>query len=181
MYTVSFTRSRSAFLFTSIMAASALFIPTASALSTRLSAHCKTLAHRILVQRHRSVEIVLAFMVNVPWMFPGKHSTDDDTCWYVAMATAIAIDLSLHKVLLPADALMTANSRGLARGDCLDPGTALALDGFPDVDPGSELGSRLLRRRERCWIALFVLERGYVSLRLHSSQTTRTNMLPGCV
>jgi hypothetical protein len=160
MYTVPFTRSRSAFLFTSIMAASALFIPTAGALSKRLSAHCKALAHRVLEQRHRSVEIVLAFMVNVPWMFPGKHSTDDETCWYVAMATAIAIDLSLHKVLLPADAPLSGNSRGLVRGDCLDPGTALALDGFGDIDPASELGKRFLRRRERCWLALFVLERG---------------------
>jgi hypothetical protein len=160
MYTPAFTRSRSAFLFTSIMAASALFIPTAGALSKRLSGHVKTLAHRVLVHRHRSVEIILAFMVNVPWMFPGKHSTDDETCWYVAMATTVAIDLSLHKILLPADAPLSGNSRGLARGDCLDPVTALALDGFGDVDTGSELGKRLLRRRERCWIALFVLERG---------------------
>jgi len=160
MYTVPFTRSRSAFLFTSIMAASALFIPTAGALPRRLSAHVKTLAHRVLAQRHRSVEIVLALMVNVPWLFPGKHSTDDETTWYVAMATTVAIDLSLHKVLLPAEAFATGNLRGLARGDCLDPTTALALDGFPDVDPGSELGNRLLRRRERCWLALFVLERG---------------------
>lgn len=141
-------------------------MPSASALSRRLSNHCKTLVTRIMVDRYRSVEIVLAFMVNVPWMFPGKHSTDDETCWYVSMATTMALDLSLHKVLVNAaavgrDGAGVAQGRGgIARADCIDPKVALALDGFGDVEPGSEFGLRLLRRRERCWIALFVLERG---------------------
>jgi len=118
-----------------------------------------------MVDRYRSVEIVLAFMVNVPWMFPGKHSTDDETCWYVSMATTMALDLSLHKILVPVSSLRDgAAGRGgvgaIARADCIDPKVALAMDGFADVEPGSEYGLRLLRRRERCWIALFVLERG---------------------
>jgi hypothetical protein len=138
-----------------------------------LSNHCKTLVNRITVDRYRSVEIVLAFMVNVPWMFPGKHSTDDETCWYVSMATTMALDLSLHKILVPVGSLRVGGGGnfggiggagggggGIARADCVDPKVALALDGFGDVEPGSELGLRLLRRRERCWIALFVLERG---------------------
>lgn len=120
-----------------------------------------------MVDRYRSVEIVLAFMVNVPWMFPGKHSTDDETCWYVSMATTMALDLSLHKILVPPASLRNMPGRvgdfgvgSIARADCIDPKVALALDGFADVDPSSEFGMRLLRRRERCWIALFVLERG---------------------
>ena len=166
LYTAAFTRSRSAFLFTSIAAAAALFMPSAAALSRRLSNHCKTLVNRIILDRYRSVEIVLAFMVNVPWMFPGKHSTDDETCWYVSMATTMALDLSLHKILVPVASLrdgpggLGGSLGGIARADCIDPKVALALDGFADVEPTSELGLRLLRRRERCWIALFVLERG---------------------
>jgi hypothetical protein len=148
------------FLFTSITAMSALFMPSAGALSRRLSNHCKTLANRVISTRCRSVEIVLAFMINVPWMFPGKHSADDDTCWYVSMATTISIDLSLHKTLLPLDSHNAEAPTNVSRADCIDPKSALALDGFHDVDPGSELGRRLLRRRERTWIALFVLERG---------------------
>ena len=166
IYTVAFTRRRSAFLTTSIMAASALFTrsPTAPALSRRLSNHARSLADRVVLRGHRSVEIVLAFMANIPWMFPGQHSTDDDTCRYVAMATTLAIDLSLHKVLLPPDEMLgPGGSRAaalLARGECLDPRTALAIDGFGDVDPWSERGTLLLRNRERAWISLFVLERG---------------------
>ncbi|KAK4242827.1 hypothetical protein C8A03DRAFT_10896 [Achaetomium macrosporum] len=186
LYTAAFTRSRSAFLFTSIAAAAALFMPAASALSRRLSNHCKTLVNRIILDRHRSVEIVLAFMVNVPWMFPGKHSTDDETCWYVSMATTMALDLSLHKILVPLASLREGpggrggSFGGIARADCIDPKVALALDGFGDVDPNSELGLRLLRRRERCWIALFVLERGMCLARGRCYTVPVTPILRGC-
>lgn len=160
IYTLSYTRSRSAFLFTSILAASALFWPSTGALSKRLSNHAKTLANQVIPHRYKSTEIVLAFLLNVPWMFPGSHSTNDETAAYISMANTIAIDLSLHKVLVLPKMLGPGSNMTVARGECLDPKTALAIDGFPDVDPLSERGILLLRGRERCWISLFVLERG---------------------
>lgn len=160
MYNVQFTRSRSAFLTTSVMAASALFLPQDGALSKRLSNHVKTLAQRVIVRRHRSVEIVLAFVVNIPWMFPGMRSSDDETCAYISMATTIAIDLLMHKALVTKEMLEQGSRVNLARGECLDTKTALEIDGYPDVDPWSEQGSMLLRSRERCWISLWVVERG---------------------
>ncbi|KAK3936855.1 protein priB [Diplogelasinospora grovesii] len=180
LYNVPFTRSRSAYLFTSIAAAAALFMPSASALSRRLSNHCKELVKRITAARYRSVEIVLAFMVNVPWMFPGKHSMDDETCWYVSMATTMALDLSLHKFLVPLATLKDGRHLNIARADCIDPKLALSLDGFGDVDSSSELGRRLLRRRERCWIALFVLERGMCLARGRSYTVPLTPSLRNC-
>lgn len=181
LYTASFTRSRSAYLFTSICAAAALFMPRQGALSRRLSNHCKTLVNRIIVDRYRSVEIVLAFMVNVPWMFPGKHSTDDETCWYVSMATTMALDLFLHKNVVAMDAIRDGSyNGGIARADCIDPKVALSLDGCGDVDSESELGRRLLRRRERCWIALFVLERGMCLARGRSYTVPVTPLLRRC-
>lgn len=142
------------------MAAAALFIDTAAALSKRLSKHCKNLAAKVIQKRHRSTEIVLAFMISVPWMGPGVHSTDDETCWFVSLATTIAIDLEMHKLSMPAEAFKNGTAGDLARRECIDPELALRSGGFRDVDPNSELGRRLVRRRERCWIALFVLERG---------------------
>ncbi|KAK0721345.1 hypothetical protein B0T21DRAFT_294925 [Apiosordaria backusii] len=184
LYTAAFTRSRSAFLFTSICAASALFMPAASALSRRLSNHCQALVNRIIRDRYRSVEIVLAFMVNVPWMAPGKHSTDDETCWYVSMATTMALDLSLHKILVPQQSVGGQGMGGIPmqvpRADCIDPKVALSLDGFSDVDPNSEYGRRLLRRRERCWISLFVLERGMCLARGRCYTVPITPILKGC-
>lgn len=141
------------------MSASALFITEAAALSKRLSRHVKTLAQRVIQKRHRSAEIVLAFMINVPWLGPGVHSTDDETCWYVAMATTIAIDLQMGKLSMSGDAFHSGSTGDLTPQDCIDPLLALRSGGFSE-DPNSEMGMRLVRRRERCWIALFVLERG---------------------
>lgn len=144
------------------MAAAALFLPSAGALSKRLSRHVKFLANRVMTHRHRSVEIVLAFMVNVPWMAPGDKLGDDDTCSYIAMALTVALDLSLNKIVTPSSSFDRDLLYRLARADCIDAKRALHMDGFDDIDPHSEWGRRLLRRRERTWIALFVVERGYV-------------------
>lgn len=162
VHSARFVRAQSAFLFTSIMAAAALFLPSAAALSKRLSRHVRWLANRVMTQRHRSVEIVLAFMVNVPWMAPGDRLGDDDTCSYIAMALTVALDLSLNKIVTPSSSFDRDLLHRLAKADCIDAKRALHMDGFDDIDPHSEWGRRLLRRRERTWIALFVVERGYV-------------------
>ncbi|KAL6921002.1 hypothetical protein FSHL1_004976 [Fusarium sambucinum] len=180
IYTVEFTRSRSSFLYTSIMAASALFMPSAAALSKRLSNHVRTLAHKVVLKRYRSVEIVLAFMVNIPWMFPGQHSTDDETCTYISIANTVATDLSLHKTLVSPEMLGSGSEIGLARGDCLDPRAALAMDGFPELDPWSEKGRLFLRNRERCWLSLFVLERGMSLARGRPFSVPMTKSLKDC-
>ncbi|CAG7555732.1 unnamed protein product [Fusarium equiseti] len=141
IYTVEFTRSRSAFLYTSIMAASALFMPSAAALSKRLSNHVRTLAHKVVVKRYRSVEIVLAFMVNIPWMFPGQHSTDDETCTYISIANTVATDLSLHKSLVSPEMLGSGSDIGLAR-DCDN----WHLSEFADPLDGHLVSMAVLRR-----------------------------------
>ncbi|KIL86619.1 hypothetical protein FAVG1_09874 [Fusarium avenaceum] len=127
-----------------------------------------------------SVEIVLAFMVNIPWMFPGQHSTDDETCSYISIANTVATDLSLHKSLVSPEMLGSGSGIGLARGDCLDPRAALAMDGFPDVDPWSERGRLFLRNRERCWLSLFVLERGMSLARGRPFSVPMTRSLRDC-
>lgn len=180
IHTASFVRSQSAFLFTSIMAAAALFLPSAAALSKRLSRHCKSLAQMVITKRFRSVEIVLAFMVNVPWMAHGDYLGDDDTCSYIAMALAIALDLSLNKIVLPSTSFDNGVIRRLAKADCIDAKRAMHMDGFDNVDPNSEWGQRLLRRRERTWIALFVLERGVCLARGRSYTVPQTSLIVSC-
>ncbi|CAG8077248.1 unnamed protein product [Penicillium olsonii] len=176
----SFVRAQSAFLFTSVMASAALFLPSAAALSKRLSRHCKWLAKRIITNRHKSVEIVLAFMVNVPWMSPGESLGDDDTCAYIAMALTVALDLSLNKIVSPSSSFDQGLLNRLARADCIDAKRALHMDGFDDVDPSSEWGVRLLRRRERAWIALYVVERGVCLARGRSYTVPPTMLIENC-
>lgn len=140
------------------MAASARFLPTAGALSTRLAAHCKTLAAHVMANRNRSVEVVIAFMFNVPWLSAGKHWEDDEGSSFLANALAIALDLSLDKVIVQSSDIRARD--GLAGRDVVTAKKALTLDGFDSVDPGSLIGRKLLRRRERVWLALFILDRG---------------------
>jgi hypothetical protein len=144
------------------MAGSALFLPTAAAVSKRLSAHCKYLARHVMADRNRSIEIVLAFMLNIPWMSPGKHWSDDETCSYMAMALTIAMDISLNKLILRPGESLASMPLGTAQSDCITARKALDLDGFQEVDPTSTFGRRALRSRERVWLSLFVLDRGYV-------------------
>ncbi|KAJ5261451.1 hypothetical protein N7478_012046 [Penicillium angulare] len=180
VHTASFVRAQSAFLFTSILAAAALFLPSAAALSKRLGRHCKWLTKQVMIRRHRSVEIVLAFMVNVPWMPPGERLGDDDTCSYIAMALTVALDLSLNKIVTPSSSFDRDILSRLARADCIDAKRALHMDGFHDVDPDSQWGRRLLRRRERTWIALFVVERGVCLARGRSYTVPPAALLEHC-
>lgn len=156
-------------------------MPTASAVSRRLSGHCKLLARNLVVNRNRSPEIVLGFMVNIPWMAPGEHWSDDGTCAYMAFALTIAMDISLNKLIVPSpsDALAGINE-GRAPSDCISAKKALELDGFSDVDPKSDIGKRLLRRRERIWLALFVLDRGVCLARGRSFTVPLTTIIERC-
>ncbi|KAF2469746.1 uncharacterized protein BDR25DRAFT_288131 [Lindgomyces ingoldianus] len=160
VHTPSFVRRRSSFLFTSLLTASALFLPSTAALAKRLLFHRKFLAQQVVTKRFRSVEIVLAFLVNIPWMHPGTHSADDDTGLYISVALSIALDLSLDKIVTPSWSFDQDLLKRIPKSNCIDARKALAMDGFEDVDARSEWGQRLLRRRERVWISLFVLERG---------------------
>jgi hypothetical protein len=119
------------------------------------------MARHVIKNRYRSIEIVLAFMLNIPWMSPGEHWSDDETCSYMAMALTIAMDVSLNKLILRPGSTLADVPRGTAKFDCITARRALDLDGFLDVDAKSTFGRRLLRSRERVWLALFVLDRGY--------------------
>ncbi|KEF52777.1 uncharacterized protein A1O9_11194 [Exophiala aquamarina CBS 119918] len=161
LHKAAFVRSRSAFLFTSVLAASALFLPKTEALSKRLANHRNLLVQKVTQNKNRSVEIVLAFLVNIPWMVPAKHWADDETCAYLSMALTIALDLQLNKIVVPSPTIRPAGFLDrVAKAECIDSAKALQLDGFPQVEPTSSWGRRLLRLRERVWLALFVLDRG---------------------
>ncbi|KAG6020310.1 hypothetical protein E4U41_002889 [Claviceps citrina] len=85
--------------------------------------------------------------------------TDDEACMYMSVATSIAIDLCLHKRLAEAEPLHHQDSGlALARVECLDTRTALAMDGYPGLDPCTARARLLLRNRERCWISLSALD-----------------------
>ncbi|KAH4111960.1 hypothetical protein HBH47_233060 [Parastagonospora nodorum] len=180
VHTTHFVRSRSAFLFTTLLAMTAIFLPETGALAKRLLLHRRFLAEQVIVRKSKSVEIILAFMVSIPWLPPGSYASDDDTSLYLATSLSIALDLSLDKILTPSSFLSPDRLAQIPRADCLDAKRALSMDGFEDIDPGSEWGMRLLRRRERVWIALFVLERGVCLARGRSYCIPKTSLILNC-
>lgn len=101
-------------------------------------------------------------MINVPWMQPGKNwAADDETCYYISTAMTIAIDLSLNKIVLPSFTMRPQGAmERMAPSECIESQRALNMDCHTDTDPASVLGRRLLRTRERVWLALFALDRG---------------------
>lgn len=180
VHALPFVRSQSAFLFTTLLAMTAIFLPETSSLAKRLLLHRRFLAEQVIVRKYRSVEIVLAFMVSIPWMPPGSYASDDDTSQYLATSLSIALDLSLDKIITPSTSFTQDHIRQIPKSECLDATKALSMDGFDDVDPESEWGQRLLRRRERVWIALFVLERGVCLARGRSYCVPRTSLINQC-
>ncbi|KAH7128300.1 hypothetical protein B0J11DRAFT_267172 [Dendryphion nanum] len=180
VHTLHFVRNRSAFLFTSLLTASARFLPSTAAVAKRLLHHRLYLVQQIISRRFRSVEIILAFMVNVPWMHPGAHAGDDDTGYFISLALSLALDLSLNKIIVPSQSFEPDALKRIPKADCIDATRALTMDGFEDVDPKSEWGQRLLRRRERVWIALFVLERGVCLARGRSYSVPITPLVMYC-
>lgn len=180
IHTVDFVRRRSAFLFTSITAASALFSPSLEALHKRLSRHRQKLADLVMTKRYRSVEIVLAFMVNIPWIPAGEHWADDATTTYMSMALGIAVDLYLNKIILPSSPDAPFSRDNIPSSDQISSRKALNVDGFAEIDPESEMGRRLLRRRERTWLSLFVLERGVCLARGRSYMLPISQLIENC-
>lgn len=163
LHTLAYVRSRSAFLFTSILRASSLFVDTAADLCRRLSAHVKHLVHIITTKTYRSPEIVLGFILIVPFLDTGTFlsPTQDVTCYYLATALSIAIDLSLHKIVVPSttprpqavlEKLMPQNSIAVDK--------ALHIDNHYNLVASSHIARRILRSRERIWLCLYVLEQG---------------------
>ncbi|GAW23447.1 hypothetical protein ANO14919_130060 [Xylariales sp. No.14919] len=180
IHTVDFVRRRSAFLFTSIAAASALFSPSLEALHRRLSRHRQRLADIVMTKRYKSVEIVLAFMVNIPWIPAGEHWAEDETSTYMAMASSIAVDLYLNKIILPSSPEAPFSRENTPMSDQISSRKALDVDGFTEIDPVSETGRRLLRRRERTWLSLFVLERGVCLARGRSYMLPISQLIENC-
>lgn len=180
VHTLRFVRRRSAFLFTTLLAMTAIFLPETASLAKRLLLHRRYLAEQVIVRKFKSVEIVLAFMVSIPWMPPGAYASDDDTSLYLTTSLSIALDLSLDKIITPSTSLARDHARHIPKADYLDASRALTMDGFEDIEPTSEWGQRLLRRRERVWIALFVLERGVCLARGRSYCVPKTSLILHC-
>lgn len=159
LHTTSFIRSRSSLLLTAMMLGASKFLENHAAITKRLHTHLTLVVRSILEQGFKSIEIVLGLLVCIPWQSPGDNVAEDPTSLYIAMAMNIALDLSLDRKISESEKPI------FGQLSLLSPRTALNIDGFPDVHPDSWYGRQLLRSRERAWLSLYVLDRGFALAR----------------
>ncbi len=141
---------------------------TQESASTRLGIHLRNLLVQIIRFGYKSVDIVTAFLVIIPWISPGEHVSDDPTTQYAALAVNMALDLHMDKpvdcrpgygVLEVIDVHGGGGNASYA-GISLSPEQVCAIDGLREVELGKEMLGRLFRSRQRIWLALFILDRG---------------------
>lgn len=90
------------------------------------------------------------------------------------MAMNIALDLSLDRKISESEKPI------FGQLSLLSPRNALNIDGFPDVHPDSWYGRQLLRSRERAWLSLYVLDRGFALARGRPPMVPVTAAVAAC-
>lgn len=131
LHTLPYIRSRSSFLFTTLLRAAAkVFCPT---LYQSLHDHLEKLLHKILGKAQKSPEIVQAICLMTHW----KESSDSRAWMFIGYAIRACLEMGWHK-LKPTN---------------LDDSTMRA------VSTETEMEIRERRNKERTWLMLFVYDR----------------------
>jgi len=176
IHTTDFIRSRSSLLLTGVMLGASKFLDNHEAINKRLQSHLAVVIRAILEQGYKSIEIVLGFLVCIPWQSPGDNVTEDPTSLYISMAMNVALDLSLDRKI--SDEKLERPRFGHL--SILSPRNALNIDGFPEVHPDCWYGRQLLRARERAFLSLYVLDRGFALARGRPSMVPITAAVLAC-
>ncbi|KAM0747196.1 hypothetical protein T439DRAFT_328958 [Meredithblackwellia eburnea MCA 4105] len=146
IHTFEFVRSRSAFLFTTVLLCGSLFIPGSTAACTRLRLHSARLARAIVHEGFRSTEIIQGFMHYISWLPPPEHFSDERIPLNTSIAYTLATELGIDQPL-GSTAHLNPTEEPLLQAD---------LEGF---DGGHrEVVSRLIRNRERIWGRFYLIE-----------------------
>ncbi|KAI5461893.1 hypothetical protein BGZ63DRAFT_509503 [Mariannaea sp. PMI_226] len=97
LHTSSFVRSRSALLFTWILALAAQFDPDSAMLSKRLFIHGQKLSKYVYSHGFRSVEIVQGYYISLISDRPIDQSFQETSWMYKVFALGMATELGLHQ------------------------------------------------------------------------------------
>jgi hypothetical protein len=146
LHTVAYVRQRSALLFNSVCSVAAQFVQGQAALCRRLNRHNEGLIVHIISQSCKSIEIVQGLIVYCSWLSPSPRMIDELTFTYLTIAVSMAFELGLS---LP------------TRAGSMSPSNLPSSSSTADMQGGH---NRLVRNRERCWLTLFVYDRGCVSI-----------------
>ncbi|GAA6008602.1 hypothetical protein JCM10207_007174 [Rhodosporidiobolus poonsookiae] len=135
IHSAAYVRSRSMFLFSTILFLGALYTPDSGPAAKRLRMHVERLAHQVAVKHFRSLEIVQAYITYLCWQPPplkanedrlyftgvSSHHLDDDTvgrlvrnrerCWLRLFLwhSAVAVSTGNAATIIEDDLLRDSN------------------------------------------------------------------------
>ncbi|GAT28438.1 hypothetical protein RIB2604_02600780 [Aspergillus luchuensis] len=129
LHTVDYVRSRSALLFTWILAITAQFDHQSASCAKRLRLHGETLSRHVHTSGYKSVEIVQGYYISLLSATPAPTLSEERSWLYTSYAVAVATELGLDQV---------------------NPLNTLASD---------SISQREARNHERTWLRILLWER----------------------
>jgi hypothetical protein len=173
-------RSRSALLFTWILALTAQFDPASASIAKRLRLHGEKLSKYVHTCGYKSVEIVQGYYICLLSATPAETLAEERSWLYTMYAFGVAAELGLdqesnprnedsrpsHHVFAPHVAQRKHDLSALRPGDTMPQAT------FDPAFEDSVYGQRLARNRERTWLRILLWERA------NSAACGRTNSFP---
>lgn len=165
LHTPDFVRSRSALLFTWILALTAQFDHGSASVAKRLRLHGEKLSKHVHTSGYKSVEIVQGYYISLLSANPAETLAEERSWLYTMYAFGVAAELGLDQDSRAKDGtpLSTVNAFCFRTQDVPAPTplpgngqSRLSLD-YLSKDPTDN--QRMARNRERTWLRILLWER----------------------
>ncbi|KAJ5824764.1 Short-chain dehydrogenase/reductase SDR [Penicillium robsamsonii] len=164
LHTPDFVRSRSALLFTWILALTAQFDHGSASVAKRLRLHGEKLSKHVHTCGYKSVEIVQGYYISLLSATPAETLAQERSWLYTMYAFGVAAELGLDQDSRAKDS-NPPNSTDASYFRTQDPGPtpfpgndpARLLLEYPPKDPIDN--QRIARNRERTWLRILLWER----------------------
>ncbi|KIW18418.1 hypothetical protein PV08_02706 [Exophiala spinifera] len=182
LHTPEFVQSRSALLFTWIMAISAQFDHASGSIAKRLRIHGEHLSKHVYASGYKSVEIVQGYYISLLSAVPANTMVEERSWLYTIYAFGVAAELGLDR-----EARAPGCSSDIAGSHTL-PQASPGPDGSSDDrENNSQIGDpsfvkdptdteRLARNRERTWLRILLWERAHSAARGRVSAFPETDL-----
>lgn len=164
LHTPEFVRSRSALLFTWILAIAAQFDHASASLAQRLRCHGEKLSKHVHASGFKSVEIVQGYYISLLSATPAETLAEERSWLYTMYAFGVAAELGLDQQSYP----KSTREYGAPARQSPESVTSTTQDQH------SAYSQRCMRNRERTWLRIVLWERANSAAhgRIHSFPET---------
>ncbi|CAG7961970.1 unnamed protein product [Penicillium salamii] len=170
LHTPDFVRSRSALLFTWILALTAQFDHGSASLAKRLRIHGEKLSRHVHTSGYKSVEIVQGYYISLVSANPAETLAQERSWLYTMHAFGLAAELDLDQDLHSKHASGAQSLDRPARPQSPETPFSYLTPGSAQSD--SHDNQRMARNRQRTWLRILLWERA------NSAACGRTHTFP---